>query len=497
MNYEVEEVQNVYEMVDESEYAEEVQKRRDSEWIIDDDGGYVEDGREIFDDDEEDAIYTSSKSKKKAEKEKVKKEEKKGGNIKNMILNMPTKKKKEEEVKLDDDEFLGDILEKLKPKKQVLKKPGGHGSKHGKVSQVSEVERNPFIKKGTGLKKAFASSSVDHETPSQLIEEFDQPSQDDFEEEMMIDDMEDDAEFTAACQDEVEEKVEVKMDNRGFIEQKPVVLNSSGSVWKSSLVQQTASAEINVDFSKFPLSQVEITNPETGETTTEEVLKMFWYDAYEDAMKHPGVVWLFGKVWIESANSFVSCCLTVKNIPRRIYLTKREIFCDAKTGQPLPGDKEVTSMDLYNEFNSKIAKRYKIMEHKCRPVEKSYAFDHSDIPNVGQYLEVLYSSDYPALPAELTGETFSRIFGTPQTALEMFLLEQKLKGPGWLYVKGAVPHSPPTSWCKLEAVLTDPSMVIVASTQDETPPMVIMSLKIGMKKGFSIFVILRKKSSLP
>lgn len=37
-----------------------------------------------------------------------------------------------------------------------------------------------------------------------------------------------------------------------------------------------------------------------------------------------GVVFLFGKVWIESAQSYVSCCVTVKNIERTIYLLPRE-----------------------------------------------------------------------------------------------------------------------------------------------------------------------------
>ena len=37
-----------------------------------------------------------------------------------------------------------------------------------------------------------------------------------------------------------------------------------------------------------------------------------------------GVVYLFGKVWIESAKSHVSCCVTVKNIERTMYFLPRE-----------------------------------------------------------------------------------------------------------------------------------------------------------------------------
>lgn len=37
-----------------------------------------------------------------------------------------------------------------------------------------------------------------------------------------------------------------------------------------------------------------------------------------------GVVFLFGKVWIESATTYVSCCVTVKNIERTVYLLPRE-----------------------------------------------------------------------------------------------------------------------------------------------------------------------------
>ena len=51
---------------------------------------------------------------------------------------------------------------------------------------------------------------------------------------------------------------------------------------------------------------------------------MYWYDAFEDPYLQPGTVYLFGKVYVETAKSYVSCCVAVKNIERRIYVLPRE-----------------------------------------------------------------------------------------------------------------------------------------------------------------------------
>ena len=63
---------------------------------------------------------------------------------------------------------------------------------------------------------------------------------------------------------------------------------------------------------------------------TAQVLRMFWLDAHEDPYKQPGTVWLFGKVRVEAG--WVSCCLTVRNISRRVFLAKREFRTNTKTG---------------------------------------------------------------------------------------------------------------------------------------------------------------------
>lgn len=100
-----------------------------------------------------------------------------------------------------------------------------------------------------------------------------------------------------------------------------------------------APVEIQLDSSQLPL----VEGPDG-----EQVFRFYWLDAFEEAYNNqgippsargrkpdpvcnacrwnglPGVVYLFGKVWIESAKSHVSCCVSVRNIERTVYLLPRE-----------------------------------------------------------------------------------------------------------------------------------------------------------------------------
>ena len=100
--------------------------------------------------------------------------------------------------------------------------------------------------------------------------------------------------------------------------------------------------------------------------------------------------------------------------------------------------------------------------------------DHGEL----DVLKIKYSAAYPPLPAHLTGENFSHIFGTNTSILELFILKRKLRGPQWVQIQNfqEVKEYKKT-WCKFELVINDPKDLF--STADdlnrEAPPLTVMS----------------------
>ncbi|XP_052126861.1 DNA polymerase alpha catalytic subunit isoform X1 [Frankliniella occidentalis] len=520
--YEVSDVDRVYEEVDEREYGKKVLERAD-DWIVDDDGsGYVEDGRDIFDDDlDDESISKSSKnqttSSKKASRHKLadSSENKGSSNIRNMLMSMPVKRKVAN-VKLEDDDVLGDIMSELNSERNsdvqneaVEMSASDYLKSFRKNVKIPKMElppkpkqepikAKPIVKNDIVVKsEPISPEKMDIDvTESQRIDDFD--SNDGFPTDIPecsaisaandvnweIEDF--DSQELGKVMDNVNSK-SLKADSKIKIKEEPGVIpfkieensedvdvkSESGltdeqmsalpmPVWEAS--NSAGPAEVSVDLSKLPL-----TTNEKGD----QVLRLFWLDAYEDPFRQPGIVYLFGKVWIETAKSHVSCCVAVKNIDRRIYLLPREEQMDLKTKKST--GKPVSLTDVYNEFNNEISKKFKLSTFKSRKVTKSYAFSLPDVPASSEYLEVKYPASCGALPSSLEGSTFSRVFGTPTNSLELLLIGRRIKGPCWLDLCAPEPVKNPTSWCKVEACLSKPEHVSVYSGKPLPPPPIVVA----------------------
>ncbi|XP_017283871.1 DNA polymerase alpha catalytic subunit isoform X2 [Kryptolebias marmoratus] len=508
IKYEVQEVASVYEEVDEAQYSKIVQDRQEDDWIIDDDGvGYVEDGREIFDDDLDDDVV-ENKGKRGAKGGESKRAVKKPvvskpNTIKSLFMNSNVKRPAEKDVDLSKDDLLGDILQDLHAEKSPLLTPPPVVTLKKKKSAASPM--NPFSIKpqiskespsAAGLKAKVIRPPPSEPTPrpssrprpsvsDRPREEHrtkpEEPKEEEHDEEndsLAFDEVD----FDEPMEVEPEEKTPVVKEDADsgpkavtavkeehtVKPQHPILLSSGvGGSWgqeEESEVSE-APAEVQVDSSQLPLVEG---------TDGEQVFRFYWLDAFEDPYTQPGVVFLFGKVCIESAESHVSCCVTVRNIERTMYLLPREYKTNPKTGEV--SNTPVGMMDVYQEF-SELTEKFKIMKFKSKNVEKNYAFEIPDVPSQCDYLEVRYSAEFPALPSDLKGTTFSHIFGTNTPSLEHFLLSRKIKGPCWLDVKTPQLMSQPVSWCKVEALALRSDLICVIKDLPP-PPLTVMSVSL-------------------
>nr|XP_048305741.1 DNA polymerase alpha catalytic subunit isoform X2 [Myodes glareolus] len=493
--YEVEDLTSVYEEVDEEQYSKLVQARQDDDWIVDDDGtGYVEDGREIFDDDlEDDALDTSGKGSdgrahRKDRKDVKKPSVTKPNNIKAMFIASAGKKTADKAVDLSKDDLLGDILQDLNtetsqispPPVLIPKKKRSTGallnpfSVHTPKAIPSGKPASPVLRKEPlltpiPLKCAeFAGELAQTECPEDEQESGIMEFEDgDFDEPMEAEEVDGEPVTAETCDQEnepverVKHEADPKKGTTSFLES----FLPDVSCWEMDQEDESSflAQEVQVDSNHLPLVKG---------VDDEQVFQFYWLDAYEDPYNQPGVVFLFGKVWVESAQTHVSCCIMVKNIERTLYFLPREMKIDLNTGKETTCP--VTMKDVYEEFDSKIAAKYKIMKFKSKTVEKNYAFEIPDVPEKSEYLEVRYSAEMPQLPQHLKGETFYHVFGTNTSSLELFLMNRKIKGPCWLEVKNPQLLNQPISWCKFEAMALKPDLVNVIKDVSP-PPLVVMS----------------------
>ncbi|XP_040856096.1 DNA polymerase alpha catalytic subunit isoform X3 [Ochotona curzoniae] len=475
--YEVEDFTSVYEEVDEEQYSKLVQARQDDDWIVDDDGvGYVEDGREIFDDDLEDDVLDAGEKGKDAKtnnrgKRNVKKPAvTKPNTIKSMFVAGAAKKTADKTVDLSKDDLLGDILQDLNTetpqiipppviiprKKRSLGASLNPFSAHVPKAVPSGKTAAPVLRKAPPLTPAslkcaeFAGDAqvTRREDEQELgAMEFEDG---DFDEPMESEEVDEEpvATQTRIQESEPTEGVKHEADpgkgTTSYLEN----LLPDVSCWDIDQADDSSFSvqEVHVDSNHLPLVKG---------ADEEQVFQFYWLDAYEDPYNQPGVVFLFGKVWIESAKTHVSCCVVVKNIERTLYFLPREMKMDLNTEKET--GVSVTMKDVYDEFDEKIATKYKIMKFKSK-------------------------AELPQLPQDLKGETFSHVFGTNTSSLELFLMNRKIKGPCWLEVKNPQLLNQPVSWCKVEAMTLKPDLVNVVKDVSP-PPLVVMSFSMKIMQN--------------
>ncbi|XP_026764264.2 DNA polymerase alpha catalytic subunit isoform X2 [Galleria mellonella] len=531
--YDVDNLENVYDTVDEREYSERVLQRQEDDWIEDDGTGYVEDGREIFDDDEIEDTYVATENKGSGRGQKRKARvaaPSSKGNIRNLLGLMPSKRK--EDVKISDDNILSDIMSDLdgntpstvvKPKTLVTHKPTiVESSKREAQNYFKNLSSS--IKKPTVLSSAAKEiTTVKQETVDQTVDrnnivinskppiEIDHKKTDmpvmnkvaPKKAEWKIDkEIKQETEDSATQNIEEFHTQDVDFDDDDFTDDalsKPIEVKNELNT--GSNIIDVAEEFLNDDFEIFPskkeLKPLSSTwNDQMGDNQVqasvqtdgllplhtnengENVLKFYWLDAWEDRFLKPGVVYLFGKVYVNPSDKkagCLSCCVVVKNITRQMFLLPREYKLDPVTLEST--DEQVTMMDVYQEFNTSVASELGLKEFKSRKITKNYCFNLPDIPAQSDYLEVKYSA---SIPPPSTGKkylTFSHIFGTNTSSLETLLLERKIKGPCWLEIRQPEKVQAKVSWCKLETACNIEHVnVLKSETNLEAPPIVVATI---------------------
>ena len=204
-------------------------------------------------------------------------------------------------------------------------------------------------------------------------------------------------------------------------------------------------------------------------------LLFYWFDAHE-MLSDPDSLYLFGKVWSEELNKFVSACVLVKEHFYTLYAVPRPFVLDE---QGEATDDVPTLGEVAKELLG-VRKNMGISTWMSKPCERSYCFERNDIPRgKGKFLKIKYPCSFPRLDKDLSGRTYKTILGTQASTLETFLVKRKIMGPGWLTIKNAQPVTKPLSWCKQEYVVAGPANVVVATgAVPPPPPFVVLSLEL-------------------
>eukprot|EP00041_Stephanoeca_diplocostata_P033068 m.1082251 g.1082251 ORF g.1082251 m.1082251 type:complete len:1545 (-) comp24263_c0_seq2:139-4773(-) len=223
--------------------------------------------------------------------------------------------------------------------------------------------------------------------------------------------------------------------------------------------------------------------PMTEDEDGDKLLRFFWLDAQQGENNTAGTVFLFGKVYSPDAKGYVSCCVSVKNVERNLFVLPREYKLDDDGDVT---DQKVEMIDVYQEMDELLGKQG-VTTFASKTVERKYAFEKTEVPREATWLKIKYKATFPKVDPTMTGKTFSHVFGANIEPLERFIMKRDLMGPCWLDIRDATPSRRSFSWCKLEADVNDPKLIVKTDDAPASPPLVVLSL--------SMQTILNRKSN--
>ncbi|XVE87107.1 hypothetical protein DITRI_Ditri18aG0089600 [Diplodiscus trichospermus] len=511
----------VFDNCDEDAYQEIVNKRRkEAEDFIEYDDeygdfGYGDDGNEVdwtqasyypsSDDDGSDGLKCSRKK-------KVEKKEKKENNnnnrvtkssaslsaaaammgkqrVSSMFTSSAFNKKSKETDKVKCESIVDDVIKQFAPDESDRER-----RRRGQTSHLASL-------KPTKVTSAVVSSvkSEDELVLDKGVEEFIEkyPEKDgatlEFSE-VEVKEVEPDLEMKVEAAEEIKEEKEGSIHklNAKILEEKKDDTLSAVAGWKAvkteGNVNVSGSGEGNNGFSGEGQSDFEL--------DLDGSLPFYILDAYEEFYgANMGTLYLFGKVKVGSG--YQSCCVVVKNTQRCVYaVPNSSIFHndemvklekDAEESKISPSGFRTKLHDVASGLKNEVAKHLlnlNVSSFTMAPVKRRYAFERSDIPVGENYvLKINYPFKDPPLPADLKGELFCALLGTHSSALELFLVKRKVKGPSWLSVSkfSTCPAPQRVSWCKYEIIVDSPKDIRVSTSSKSTteiPPVLVSAINL-------------------
>ncbi|TGJ85311.1 hypothetical protein E0Z10_g3437 [Xylaria hypoxylon] len=521
--YEPAEEQVLYEEVDENEYKKIVRERlNQDDFVVDDNGeGYADDGREdwdrvhTYDSESEGDIAAGPRdhksSKRKREEDKAKKDANDRDISEYFMKGQTAPQPKAKVIKTeDDDRFLANLLGEVDanvpaPVLRLPKRVRSPERHRARVLSPVRGTRQPVPKKARVSPEHLSPTPhADNVHDDDLLPVIEDEMPSHIDDDLMSDPMPvpsspiskavaRKAQLKTAPADEDEDEAMMEVAHAGAINTTSVNLSASRHIKKlvkpdpypspaSSSPSKAPEADVDSSSWNQLTDKLNVVGSSTPQALT--VGKMDYRDAIEedgslnmfwtDYTEVNGSLCLFGKVQNKKTGAYASCFVKVDNILRNLFFLPRQYR--QQGGRDT--SEEVEMMNVYSEVDE-IMTKMNVDMHKIKACNRKYAFELPGIPREAQYLKLLYPYTKPQLGPEITGETFSHIFGTNTSLFEQFVLWKNIMGPCWLKIKDAdFSTLKNSSYAKLEVLVSSPDTVSLLNDSDnlDVPPLTLMSL---------------------